>query len=71
MSVELRVERLLIVHPQHFGLHVGSVQAIPGTNRFAQSEFVEFFNINVLLAHVIGRSLCMLNAVDASMAIGG
>jgi len=68
--VELRIERLLIVNPQHFGLDLGSVQTISRTNGFAQGEFVELFEIDVLLVNVVARGLCILHAVDASIAIG-
>lgn len=70
LVVELGIERLLVVDPQDFGLDVGSVQSISRTNGFAQGEFVQFFEIDVLLVNVGARGLCIFHAVDASIAIG-
>jgi hypothetical protein len=69
LVVELGIEGLLVVNPEVLGLDVGCVQSISRTNGLAQGEFIEFFELDVLLVNVVARGLGILHAVDASVAI--
>jgi len=70
LVVELGVEGLLVVNPQVLGLDVGCVQSVSRTDGLAQGEFIELFELDVLLVNVVARGLGILHAVDASIAIG-
>ena len=70
LVVELGIEGLLVVNPEVLGLDVGCVQSVSRTDGLAQGEFIELFELDVLLVDVVARGLGILHAVDASIAIG-